>query len=885
MKKYIKPSAIILTLILSACSETKTAQQLISSGNSYVQVRDFSSAVIEFKNAVRLEPKNANARFELGNAYLEQGNFVNAEKEFSRAVELGINFSKVVVLLARVKTHLDKTDEVYQLVERSDDLNDDDYVEVLTYAGITALEQNQTSRGQDYLTQAIAINQDALYSRIAQAYIHYADREFAQGLVVISNLLNEQTDATEAMLIQGHLYYALQEFEHASGAFALYLNYHPQDHKVRFFEVNSLIKAEKFEQANVLTDTILLAFKNSPLALQFKAQLEYQKKNYSAARDYAEQALQHSQDFLGAKIIAGLSSYFLGDVEQAYTRLNSIEKSLSSTHPARKILAVTKFKLGYGTAAAEDLSNLESLTSEDVNLLQKSTANLISIGEFDSALAVINKAEQLSPNNAELIAQKGLIQIAQNNINGIQSLEEAIKLDSSLADAQLALAIEYLKAGEDSKAKGIADKLISEHSDKASGYILQGVIYTKEDNVDKAIESFKKSLSISPDNVASLFNLGLLLKEEDSTSSMTYFEHVIKLVATHKGALSNYVALANKTKQLFRSQIFLKNINNNDNLVLTIGLAQSLRLNNQIEEAVALLENFTNKANTDAIYWALLGDLYLQLKNTNKANAAYISGLKLEPKHYFLNLRSISVLELLKKYPEALSRTKFAYTYYPNNDRLEILLAHFEMKNKNINAAKKILNVIQQKQIKHPVVDSVSGQVAMLDNDFEQAINFFSSAFEQKKSEENAIQLARALKFNGQQQEAEKVLEDFVNQSANQIKIRFLLAELYGNESISKKIVQYQAVIDLYPENVLALNNLAWNQYKNGQSALAVVTAEQAYKLAPDNVTILETYGMVLASINKHKNAIKILELAISNGSNDEEVKASLIRAKASIKQ
>ncbi len=324
MKKYIKPSAIILTLILSACTETKTAQQLMQSGNSFVQVRDFSSAVIEFKNAVRLEPKNANARFELGNAYLEQGNFINAEKEFSRAVELGLNFSNVVVLLARVKTHLDKTDEVYQLVERSVDLTDDDYVEVLTYAGITALKQNQITQGQDYLTQAITINQEAPYSQIAQAYIHYADREFAQGLVVISNLLIEQADATEAMLIQGHLYYALQEFEHASGAFALYLNYHPQDHKIRFFEVNSLIKAEKFEQANVLTDTLLKAYKDSSLALQFKAQLEYQKKNYSAARDYAEQALQHGQDFLGAKIIAGVSSYFLGDVEQAYTKLNAI---------------------------------------------------------------------------------------------------------------------------------------------------------------------------------------------------------------------------------------------------------------------------------------------------------------------------------------------------------------------------------------------------------------------------------------------------------------------------------------------------------------------------------------------------------------------------------
>ncbi|TWX66371.1 PEP-CTERM system TPR-repeat protein PrsT [Colwellia demingiae] len=419
MKKYIKPSAIILTLILSACSDTKTAQQFISSGNSFVQVRDFSSAVIEFKNAVRLEPKNANARFELGNAYLEQGNFINAEKEFSRAVELGLDFSNIVALMARVKTHLDKADEVYPLVERSDDLTDDDYVEVLTYAGITALKQNQTAQGQDYLTQAIAINQGAAYSQIAQAYVHYADREFAQGLVVISNLLIKQADATEALLIQGHLYYALQEFEHASGAFALYLNYHPQDYKIRFFEVNSLIKAEKFEQANVLTDTLLKAYKDSSIALQFKAQLEYQKKNYSAARDYAEQALQHGQDFLGAKIIAGVSSYFLGDVEQAYTKLNAIVDRVPNNLLIKKILAVTKFELGYYTDAVESFSSLEGLTTADLQLLKYSSASLMDIGYVDNALALINKAEGIAPNNAQIAAQKGFMLLSQNDASGI----------------------------------------------------------------------------------------------------------------------------------------------------------------------------------------------------------------------------------------------------------------------------------------------------------------------------------------------------------------------------------------------------------------------------------------------------------------------------------
>ena len=60
--------------------------------------------------------------------------------------------------------------------------------------------------------------------------------------------------------------------------------------------------------------------------MQYKAELEYQKQDYSKARDYAEQALQHNDDFLVARIIAGVSSYFLGDVEQAYNKLAGVDK-------------------------------------------------------------------------------------------------------------------------------------------------------------------------------------------------------------------------------------------------------------------------------------------------------------------------------------------------------------------------------------------------------------------------------------------------------------------------------------------------------------------------------------------------------------------------------
>lgn len=882
MKKSIITSVIALTLALSACSEPKTAQQLIVSGNDFVQVGDFSSAVIEFKNAIRLEPKNANARFVLANAYLEQGSYLNAEKELSRALTLGMNFSSIAAVMARVKTRLNNAADVYLLVERSDDLTDNDYIQVLTYAGISAFNERKIAKGQDYLTQAVAIDEDAIYSQIAQAYLHYAERNFSQGLVVINKLLAQHAEISEALLIQGHLYYALQEFEHASETFALYLTYHPQDHHIRFLEVNSLIKAEKFEPANVLTDTLLKTFKDSPLALQYKAQLEYQKQNYSTARDYAEKALQHEEQLLVAKIIAGVSSYFLGDIEQAYTKLNAIIGLVPGNTLVKKVLAVTKFELGYFDEAAESFSALEGLTDADIKLLKSSSASLMSIGEFDSALALINKAEQLAPENAQLAAQKGIMLLSQNDAAGLDSIERATKLDPSLTSANIALVVEYLKTGQDSKAKEIIQNYKNSQEEAHIGYMLEGFLYLDNKQADLAIKSFEKVLELQPKNIASLYNLGLLQQDlKNPVQAISYFNQVLQLSSEHKGTLKALVRLAKNKELLTELLTVLSNYYQTNSLYLTMALAQVLRENGQVAEAISTLKATDKSVKLTANYFILLGDSYLQLKNYTQASSVFAQGLALKPDNYFLNIRYISTLEWLKDYSLALEQVRKANDIFKDNLTITASLFYFEAKNKNYQKAKSLLVILKNQKVNHHLLDTVAGEIYSVEKDYPQAIEYFSAAYEKEATEVNLLNLARTLKFNGQNKEAEHLLEFYIEKYPEDSKIRFLLAELYSNQDREKKIIQYLALSSLVPNNAAVFNNLAWNQFKLGKFAQALLNIKKAYQLKPDSLSIKESYGVILVENNDLVAGFDMLDKAIIAGSTDVEVKRSWLKVKA----
>jgi len=65
----------------------------------------------------------------------------------------------------------------------------------------------------------------------------------------------------------------------------------------------------------------------------------------------------------------------------------------------------------------------------------------------------------------------------------------------------------------------------------------------------------------------------------------------------------------------------------------------------------------------------------------------------------------------------------------------------------------------------------------------------------------------------------------------------------------------------LQPDNVVALNNLAW-LYGLENTPRALVLAEKAYTLQPESPSIIDTYGWILLKNNKTSEAHTMLKQA-----------------------
>lgn len=871
-KKIPVALAVSLAIGLSGCGE-KSSEEYISQGKQSISTSDISGAIIQFKNAVRLSPKDATARMYLGNAYLQQGNYVSAEKELNRAIELGESTNELVLNLAHARAKLVDRDGLKLLLEQSSTLSEHEYAGLLFYAGVAALNEQDLSASEDLFGQASNIDTGKRYGQLAQAYLSFSNKDYDKSQNALAQLLNANDNDKEAILLSGHVNFATGNYERASQLFSQHLALAPSDYAITFFQVNSLLRANQYDEAEQKIDSLMKRYKDSFLAHQYKSQIEYHDKNYREAINHADIAIKSGLRFDIARMVAGVSAYQLKEYESAYDYLKPIEKTIPLDNPIQKVLAVVKLKLGYTEQSVDNFESLEGLTESDVGMLQASSAAMINAQDFNSAQAMIEKAQSISPDNPILSAQKGMILLSKKDVSGLEALEHALKLDPSLDDVELALALQYIQFDQTDKAELIATQWLSSPDKKVSGQLLWGIINTKKHDNDAAVKNFEEVLSEEPNNLSALYNLAIInLYNGKPNDAKPLLEKVIAILPSHKGAIRRYTEIQKHEDKIPDSIAFFEQIlnDNKSDISIILGLAQNYRLGNQVDKAIVLLEG-VDSTNKNSTYWSILGDSYIQKGDLKAAKKTFINGLASFPKHYLLNLRYAGILERLKENKSALNQIKKMHESYGADTRVNVLLTYYYFLNKDLLNARKTLRVNRNNGVEHVLLDLVESGILLKDKDYDEATSMLSELYEKTPNDVVAVELARALVYTGKKKEAENLLESQLVSSPENNKLRFLLAQLYSNNERTKKIKQYEKLKQSSPKNIIVLNNLAWNYYKLNNNEQALINIEAAYQLNNKDIAILSSYGVILYSEDRKDEAIKMLESAVSKGSNDIE--------------
>ncbi|MCP4043864.1 MAG: tetratricopeptide repeat protein, partial [Gammaproteobacteria bacterium] len=188
---------------------------------------------------------------------------------------------------------------------------------------------------------------------------------------------------------------------------------------------------------------------------------------------------------------------------------------------------------------------------------------------------------------------------------------------------------------------------------------------------------------------------------------------------------------------------------------------------------------------------------------------------------------------------------------------------------------------LQKHSPKDPYGYLLQGEVLMASGQPQEAIAAYKKAQELGDSTEVTIKLYSAYRSMEEDTQGIELLKNRLKDNPRDQGARLALAT--GHQETGKldaAMTEYRKILDVNPNNPVALNNLAWLYHeRNDKKALEI--AELAHQAAPENGPILDTVGWLRFHNGKLEQALKALEKAVDKTPDNPEIRYHLAAALA----
>jgi len=862
LTKLVIAASIVLSL--SACSDNENAQSHLVKAKEYINAQKVNESIIELKNALKIEPKNAEVRYLLGQLYLSQGRGVEAVKELERAKTFKYSQEKVIPLLARAYILTEADDDVLALSSEANALPAEVKSQYLAYKVLAALRTEKPELAESTVEAVKSLSSTSTYGFLAEGYLTFSQQKFDHAITLVNKILSVKPNSPDALMLQGQISVAANDFKQASVSFEQYLAVQPYSGLVQLLLADALLKSGDMEKAEQHADAILAKVANQPFANYIKAMARFSKNDYQKASVHAEAALQADFKQLQLKLVAGASAFQLKNYEQAHHHLSAIANYLPKEHVARRMLAVSQLELGLVDDISETLSGFESSSVEDSQFISSLSLKMFELGAVNQARSLAEKSSQDGQQDASQTAREGILKLMMNDPSGMQDLKNAVKLNPDLVEAELALGFAAVQTGDLAQASVIADKWQKQYPSQPGGFNLLAAINLKEKKYESAKKALERSLTIKADNIFALTEMvrvDALLGNVDSAKQRS--NQLIKTYPNNVKVLSQYFELNQNDSGL----IPLKEAVEQDKSQVRVGIlyAKALMSLGKFEQSIELLKSYPVSSKTPKKYWQALYLATRQQKNSEKLQQVLDDWRKTSPYHIEPIILLADFYGMQREYSRALSLINNALEQQDNSMTLRMVKLNLLLNSQRVTEAKSLFSTFKEDELNVSIVDGIKGRIYLLEKNYSQAIPKLMAFYQAKPNHQNVIYLVSALQANNEANRAIVVLESHVEKFNGSDRVKALLASFYLNGQQDKALVAYQNIIETQPNNVVINNNLAWLYMEEGNMEKAMFHAEAAYKLSPQLANVVDTYSQVLlksgdkrTALNKAEEAFKL---------------------------
>lgn len=827
--KYFK---IIILIMISFCFAGcvgKTKQEFVKEGVLLKSQGNIYGSIVLFRSALRKDGNYFEARYQLADSYIRIKNFNNAERELRKVRMQDPSFPGLQLKFAELYVSTRRPDKAIMEISSYVKSKGQD-CKTLDILGKAYTLKGKLKKAEQVFSSAIKLNPSFEDSKLNLAKVYFREGKNKKAQLLLEGMVERNPKDLNANGILGELEIKRGNLERASEIFGRLAKLEPAEPRAFYMEGLLAVSMNKLEKAGLIAKNLTKNFPRECFGYQLMGVVLYYSKKYEKAITQFQKANQIQKTLS--------SMYFLG---RSLSNTNNLELALNEYqrildfHPkfnyARIMVAMTLLRQHRYDDSENEVK--EALALEPKNALghQILGSDYVAKGMFYKAMDEFNKAIEYNPNLVGAHFEKGILALVEGEDGSAErELSRAVSLGPEIPGTRLALGSYYLRHKNYSEAIKVLTKGLSGKESDALIFNELAAAYFGQKKPAVAIKCLKLAKKSKPNYFSPYYNLAnyYMTKGEFGTA-LKECKSILKLDSGNvKGILLTgmiYELMGEKARALH----YFEKAYKTKNVYGCIGLVSYLLRNKQDEIAVEKVSEFIDANPSNLIMLRYAGKMYSDLHKYNEAIDAYENIERLKPGTEIQNI----AFNYMKAghFEKAVARVDDYISKNPHSTRGYLVLSSIYQEMKK---PKKSLNV--------------------LDNALNEVVDV--STIELKK--------AKIYTQIGQTDLAVKVYKNVLSKDPKNILAIFSIGTLYERIGNKKEAIkQYRAALSISDDYAPALNNLAYlyvNDY--GKIEKAYDLAVKAFRCAPENPKVLDTFGYVLLKKGRAKEAVYFLKNA-----------------------
>lgn len=858
----------LIAVTLAACSG-ENPEALLASAKQYIAAKDHKAAQIQLKNALQVQPESAELRFMLGQVFLDLGDPTSAVVELEKARALNHPPAQLVPVLARAMLALGQRKKVIEEFSSATLGNATADADLQTTLAIAHASQGDSAKATAALDRALKFAPTHEPALLFHARLKAGAGDAAGAVQLVEKVVAANPSNDDALLLQGHLLLttgadrtqALETYRKALAANDKNLAAHNA-------VLTLLLSRNDTDGAQAQLEALKKVAPGHPQTVYYEAQLALMRGDMEKAKTLGTQLLKAGADNVRVLQLMGTIELQQGSLVLAEEHLSRALQIAPQMAPVRRLLTQTYLQQRQGDKAYATIAPLAEQPDAPGDVLSMAAQAQLLRGDSAKAEALFERAVKVNPGDTRSRTALALTEIDKGHAEqGIDELEEIAAKDPGTV-ADIALVTTQVRRRDFDGALKAIDVLEKKQANKPLASALRARVHLARGDRAAARQQFERALAIDATYFAAVAGLAALdLEAKQPEAAIKRLEALLKAKPQDEQAM---LALAgvkqrggapkNEVVALLNDTIKVHSGAPAPRLALIDYYMREKDHKGALEaaqQASAALPDNTRLLDA-------LGRVQMAMGEHNQALATFNKLTQLQPKSPLGALRAADAHIAMKNNDAALQSLKRALAVEP-----KLLLAQrgviaIELASKRPKDALATARQVQQQRPDEAIGHALEGDVEAVQRNWSAAAAAYRAGLTKRNGETLAPKLHAALVASGTKTTADQWAADWLKKNPKDVRfIAYLGDAALAQRDWAQAEARYQSVLKLQPDNVAALNNIAWSAMQQDKPG-ALALAQKANSLAPDQPALMDTLALALAKDKQIDKAIELQKKAVA---------------------